>query len=143
MASDLVYDAVRGHLLENWVETPLVFDNEDAAPDGVRPQDGQAPWVQVEMTGDLYDQESLGSGSPATDLWRERGLIFMTVMVRSGTGSRLARRYAKQLCDLFKGADLAGGTLQFVEASIGLGEKTTPDGNWFGLPAEVAYQADT
>ncbi|MGE0425408.1 MAG: phage tail terminator-like protein, partial [Reyranellaceae bacterium] len=128
MASHLVYDAVRAHLDATWTATPLVFDNEDAAPDGRRPQDGADPWVMVEMTGDFYDQASIGSGNPATDLWREEGLVFMTVMVRAGTGSRSARAYAKQLCDLFRGVELADGTIRFGDASIGLGEEATPDG---------------
>lgn len=142
MGSDVVYDAVRAHLEANWTATPLVFDNEDAAPDGRRPQEGAGAWVMIEMTGNFYDQASIGSGSPVTDLWREDGLVFMTVMVRAGTGSRTARAYTKQLCDLFRGVELADGSIRFREASIGVGEKATPDGNWFGLPVQVAYEAD-
>lgn len=142
MSSPTVYDAVRAHLVANWTTTPFVFDNENTDTNNEDPTSRTGPWVMVEMTSDFDSQASIGSGSQSTDLYREEGIIFLTVLVPAGSGSRIARTYAKTLIDLFKGVELAAGTIRFQDRSIGVGQKAQRDGNWFELPATVAYEAD-
>jgi len=144
MASDTAYSSVRTFLEENWTTIKLLFDNENVASDGeTRVEQGTDPWIMVEMTGDFRDQASIGAGDPADDLWREGGQILFTVMVKSGTGSRLARQYARQLSDLFRGLELSNGTLRFLGGSIGLGEISTRNGKWYGLPLNIDYELDS
>lgn len=142
MSSATVYSAVKAFLIASWTTTPLVFDNANEAENLTKPWEGTSPWVSVEMTSDYYGAESIGAGSDAANLYRERGVIFPTVMVPSGTGSLLARQHAKALIDLFRGLDLVAGRVIFREMSIGLGENRTENGNWYALPCSIEYQAD-
>lgn len=147
MSSDRVYDAVRNYLIDVWSATHLVFDNEDADQGGnARPQEGTAPWVLVEMTSNFDERASIGaSGETAADddnLFREEGQLLFSVMVPSGTGSRVARQLAKAIVNLFRRLELADGTIEFLTASIGVGQRQEEEGQWFIMPVSVDYRAD-
>jgi hypothetical protein len=139
----LVYDEVRDYLASNWTATPLLFDNETADSSGAFPTEAGGPFVRVEMIGDLYGAASIGAGSDDLNLYREQGQIYMTVIVPGGTGSRLARLHAKALIDLFRGRELASGRIRFRDGSLGLGQRSTLEGNWYELNASVDYLADS
>jgi hypothetical protein len=143
MSSDAVYDAVKTYLTANWTATPLLFDNELADTAGAVPTDDPGTaFVQVEMAGDFYGAASIGAGDDAANLYRGEGTLFLSVLVPAGTGSRVARQHAKALVDLFRGVELAAGTIRFRGATIAPGQKAALDGNWYELPASVDYQAD-
>lgn len=141
MSTAAVYSAVRTYLEANWTTTPLRWENETFTipvdADGV-PQ----PWVDVEITGTEYDQASLGAGTVASNLWREDGMLWLHVMVPSGSGSGVARTHAANLAALFRGLDL-DPDIVFRTMSIGLGSPGDDDGNWWRLSLSIEWQSDT
>lgn len=137
MASDQVYDAVRGYLAARWTETPIVWENEDFT----RP-DPLAPWVAVEIAGSLYSQESVGADVQAANRWDEAGTLFLHVFVPAGTGSSTARRHCKTLADLFRGARLMDDALEFLDASIGFGEPGDEEGVTYRVSVSVDWRRE-
>lgn len=135
MASDAVYDAVRGYLASNWSETPIAWENEAFT----RPEP-MAPWLAVEIAGSLYSQESIGADTQAANRWDEAGTLFLHVFVPAGTGSSTARRHCKTLADLFRGARLIGDALEFMDASIGLGEPGDEEGTTYRISVSVDWR---
>lgn len=133
MASDTAYASIRAYLEANWTSTPLVFENENW------PTDGQ-PFVLVEIFGNFYDQASIGVEPASDNLWREIGQTFISVMTEAGSGSYLARTYAKQLVDLFRGNDDAGVRPRGM--SIGAGEPGENDGNYYRMTAVIDWERD-
>lgn len=135
MASDTVYDAIRAHLETYWSATTIAWENE-----GFEKPEPPAPWVMVEVTGDLYAQMSIGAGNQAENRWDEEGELLMHVMVPAGTGARTARHHAKSLADLFRGALLIDDTLEFLDASIGMGQPGDEDGMWWRVSVSVDWR---
>lgn len=148
MASDVVYTAIRGYLdgvgstPAAWSVTPIQYENEPP----VRMDDGGSPatatpWLMIEMTGTLYAQESIGANTQAQNRWDEEGQVFGHVFVPSGTGGATARRLAKQFADLFRGARLLDDqTLEFMDASIGIGAIGDDTGNWFRISVDIHWR---
>ena len=140
MASSVVFDAIKDYLITNFTTTPLQFENEPAI-DTNDPATGlPAPWVQVEMTGTLYGQVSIGAATQATNRWDEEGQLWLHVFVPTGTGGHTARLHAKSLADLFRGTTLSGGSLEFMDAQIGMGEPGDEDGAWFRISLVVDWR---
>lgn len=135
MASNTVYDAVRAHLEAFWSATPIAWENELFD----RPEPA-APWIMVEMVGDLYAQMSIGAGVQSENRWDEEGVLLLHVFVPSGTGASTARAYAKSLADLFRGALLIGDSLEFLDASIGMGQPGDDDGLWWRISVSVDWR---
>ncbi len=138
MSTDIVYDAVEAFLVANWTTTPLVFENPQnpypqPGPDGV-----PIPWVKVEIAGNVYDQVSIGAGSPADDSWREEGQLWLHVFVPAGSGSRKARQIATALTWLFRGAQL-DPDIEFRDMSVGLGEPGDDYGNTWRLSVSIDW----
>ena len=60
MSSLTAYNALRNWFEANWVATATRFENETKyAPVDL------APFVYMEVVGDLFSQQSIGAGSPA------------------------------------------------------------------------------
>lgn len=141
MASGEVYQAIRDFLVLNWTLTPIAFENENQDTAGnVIPPPMVVPWIEIEMTGTDYAEESLGAGNPRDNRWDEEGLLFINVYVQAGSGSSLARTYAKQLVDLFRGLYLLNDALEFLDSVIGMGRPGLVSGNWFMLPVHVEWR---
>lgn len=140
MASGTVYSAIEAYLLENWTTTPLVFENQTSMNDGSPVPPASGPWVEVEMTGTVYGQQSIGMSDQADNRWDEEGMLFLNVNVPSGTGSGTARTYAKSLADLFRGRTLLSGSLEFMDAFIGHGQASEREGNWWLLPVDIEWR---
>lgn len=139
MASDVVSEAIKKHLQDNWTKTPIQFENEKKVP--VADARGMpTPWVMVEYTGNLYGQQSIGASRQADNRWDEEGKLFIHVFAPAGTGGKTPRMYAKQLADLFRGTLLVNDTLEFRDASIGLGEAGDEKGNWFRISTEIDWR---
>jgi hypothetical protein len=137
MSSDVVYSAIKNFLTAIWTAVPLVFENENYDL-----PDDPSPYVYVEISGNLYAQQSIGATSSVSNLWREQGLLWIHVFVPSGTGSLLARQYAKQIADLFRGKELLSGKLIFRDISIGMGQTADEDGNYWRLSVSIEWQND-
>lgn len=133
MSSDTVYSAVRTYLEANWTATPLAWENE--AFDPPSPADA---WVMVEVSGNSYDQASIGASTRAENRWREEGMVWCHVMVPTGTGSLTARQHATALANLFRGIELPGD-IEFRTLSIGLGESADDDGVWWRLSLSAEW----
>ncbi len=124
MASDVVYEAIKAYLTSAWTETAIEWENEAFQ----EPADG---WVAVEISGTSYAQQSIGADEQAENRWDEDGVLWLHVIVPTGTGSVTARRRAKQLADLFRGARLLSDGLEFLDASIGAGDRgVKEDPHW-------------
>ena len=141
MASGAVYQAIRDHLVATWTATPLAFENEDVDQHGnPLPPDPPVPFVEIELTGTSYGQQSIGESRQADNRWDEEGVLFLHVLVAGGAGSMLARTYAKQLADLFRGTTLLGGNLEFLDSFIGRGRPGERDGNWYLIPVDIEWR---
>src|SRR6266436_4739329 len=142
MASGAVSAAIEDFLIANWATTPLLLENKDKAQPGdiTIPPATPAPFVAVNFTGRTYGQVSLGASLQKDNRWDEDGFIFLDVLVPKDWGSREARTYAKSLCDLFRGLTLLSGSLEFLDASIGEGQKGKYDGNYYLIPVDVAWR---
>ena len=139
MASDVVYNAVKDYLTANWTTSPLAFENEEFVPP-VDSEGRPTPFVAVEVTGNVYGQQSIGASTQATNRWDEEGQLWLHVFVRTSTGSSTARNYAKTLADLFRGTTLLSGDMEFMDASIGLGEKGDDEGNYYRISVSVDWR---
>jgi Bacteriophage related domain of unknown function len=141
MASGEVYQAVRDFLIGAWTATPIGFENENADINGVAlPPAPPIPWIEVEITGTSYSEESLGAGAPRDNRWDEEGILFLNIYVRSGSGSIRARNYAKQAADLFRGLSLMNDALEFRDSNIGQGRAGEIEGNWYMIPVHVEWR---
>lgn len=136
MATDTVYLPVRQFLEANWTLTPLVFDNED----GTAAKSGNAYWVYVEIVGDAIEQKSIGTGDPARDRWDEDGVLALTIMCPENDGTETARRYARQIVDLFRGLRLDNDSIEFGSASVGRWAGKSDEGRWYGFPVEIEWR---
>lgn len=140
MASGAVYSAIEDYLKANWTTTRIAFENKSEFEDGtpIPPPDGY--WLEVEMTGTVYGQQSIGAGVQAQNRWDEEGILFLNVYAPSGVGSQAARTYAKSLADLFRGTTLLSGSLEFMDAYIGKGQPGEREGNWYLVPIDIDWR---
>jgi len=134
MPSDVVYDAVRAHLGANWSETDIAWENENFVPPV------EAGWVAVEVSGTTYAQQSIGAETQAANRWDEEGVLWVHVFVPTGTGSSTARRRAKAIADIFRGAKLLDDALEFTDASIGLGDVGDDAGATWSITVSIDWR---
>jgi hypothetical protein len=132
-----VYSAIKTFLDANFTTVPCVYENTDTPL-----SDTPSAFVYAEISGTAYFQASTGGGL-GDNLFRENGLLWLHVMVTSGSGSITARTYAKTLVELFREAELLGGSLVFNQASVGLGEPGTEDGNYWRLSISIEWELET
>src|SRR5258706_9306764 len=117
MASGAVFDAIRKFLDGTggngaWQTIPIRWENEPLDPLPVS-------FVDVEMTGTAYGQQSIGASRQQDNRWDEEGVVWLHVLVKINTGGSVVRTYAKSLADLFRGLTLLNGSLEFRDAFIG------------------------
>lgn len=131
MASPEVYAAFHDRLVAQWSTTPLVFENE-----AYETANTPTAFVYVEVFGDDLNQESVGA--PGANMWLETGLTYLHVMVPSGTGTTLARTYARQLTNLFREQAVAAG-LFMPEMSIGAGDPGRDFPNYWAMTVSIHW----
>ncbi len=134
MASDIVYQAVKNFVTSTWTECPVYWENENYDPAE------QSVWMAVEISGTSYAQESIGAENQGDNRYDEDGILWIHVFVPSGTGSLDARRVAKAAADLFRGARLLGDDLEFMDASIGLGDQGDDEGTTFRISVSIDWR---
>jgi hypothetical protein len=136
MSSYTAFETIEQRLQSSWSTTALAFEN-----DGYQLPGTPAPFVYVEIVGNIYDQESIGGGTePSDNLWREFGQLYLHVMTPNGTGSGKARQLCDQLIALFQGLDI--GSLTFRDASIGAGEPGQTFSGYYAMTATIAWYRD-
>lgn len=135
MASPEAFDAVKDTLVDQWTVTPVVYENDRYS---LPPK--ATTFVYVVMSGDLYEQASIGADPQPENLWRESGVVDLHVMVPNDSGSREARVLAKALVGLFKGREIDG--VVFRDAAIGRGDPGRSFANYWALTASIDFQRD-
>jgi hypothetical protein len=133
MASGVVFDAIKSDLEARWSNTRIRFENEPFELDG-------SAFVDVEMTGTYYGQESMGAAQQSANRWDEEGQLWLHVMVPVDTGGSQARTYAKQLADLYRGTRLVSDNLEFLDAFIGRGHPGFEDGMYFRITVFIKWR---
>lgn len=133
MSTATAFTAIRAHLEAEWQATPLAWDNETYAPND------NTPFVMVQITGDLWDQASIGAGERTANRWEETGELLLSVIVPTGTGSLLARQHAEALANIFRGLNLDESNIEFRDISIGLGVAAQDRGPWWLLPVRINW----
>ena len=136
MASPEAYDIISAYLVSEFTSAPLTFENDD-----FKLPDDPEHFVRIEIFGDFYQQESIGAEEVAANLWREAGVVLAHVMAPQGAGSRQARTYAKQICDLFRGQEIGG--IMFRDMSIGSSEAANIDGSYYRMTATINWLKDS
>ena len=135
MASPAAFGAIQTYLRDVWNVTPLVFENESATP----PAD-ESLWVQIEVYGTLYAQASIGAEDRTENLFRERGVLLLHVMMPNGTGTMDGRRAGFHLVQLLAGREIDG--VVFGEASIGAGDPAVPNANFATMTVSFEWHLD-
>jgi hypothetical protein len=133
MASGAVFDAIKSYLQSNWVSTPIRFENEPLYP---LPE----AFVDVEMTGTFYGQESLGASHQKDNRWDEEGQLWLHSLVLINSGGSVVRTQAKALADLFRGLLLLNDSLEFRDAFIGRGQPGFEDGAYYRVSVYINYR---
>jgi hypothetical protein len=138
MASGAVFDAIRTFLdgtggNGSWTTTPIRWENEPYEPIGVE-------FIDIEMTGTAYGQQSIGASTQASNRWDEEGVLWLHVMVPINTGGSLARTHAKALADRFRGLMLLSNSLEFRDAFIGRGQTGFEDGAYYRVSVYINWR---
>lgn len=133
MASGAVFDAIKTYISSSWTTTPVRFENEplDPLPDN---------FVEVEMTGTFYGQESVGASHQKDNRWDEEGVLWLRVLVPINTGGSTVRTYAKSLADLFRGLLLLNDSLEFRDAFIGKGQPGHENGTKYAVTVYINWR---
>lgn len=133
MASGEVHDAIKAYLQSNWTTTPIRFENDpvDSLPEA---------FVDIEMTGTLYGQESIGASHQEDNRWDEEGVLWVHVLVKINTGGSTVRTYAKSLADLFRGLLLMNDSLEFRDAFIGRGQTGHEAGMYYRVSVYINWR---
>lgn len=127
------FDAVHDFLTENWTTTRIRFENDTFDLD-------DNAFVDVEMTGTSYAQQSIGASRQQDNRWDDEGVFWIHILVPVGTGGSTVRAYAKQMADLFRGQTLMNGQLEFREAFIGRGQPGFEDGKFYRVTVYQKYR---
>jgi hypothetical protein len=131
MASGAVFDAIRTYLDGTggngaWQTTPIRWENEPLSP---LPDS----FIDVEMTGTMYGQQSFGAIHQENNRWDEEGVLWLHVLTKINAGGSTARTYAKSLADLFRGRTLLNDSIEFRDAFIGRGQSGHEDGMYYRI----------
>lgn len=140
MATLTAWRALETWARTNWTATELRFENEALNP----PQDANGvpkPFVMLEVSSDVTEQDSIGAGSVAANLWRERGVALFHVFVPSGTGTAAMRQHAENLMLALRGLKLTPG-ITVEDISMNFGDPGQRDANWFFMTVAAAWVRD-
>jgi hypothetical protein len=133
MSSDIVYQTIRDWMTANWTACPVAYENEPFTPPApTKYPAAPACWIQVEFTGDSYEQASLGSGAPAAERWIETGEILFHFLVQTNGGTAAPRAHARALAENLRGLRFANGT-RLNSMSIGDAGPGDLDGKWWSI----------
>lgn len=137
MPIDQVQTAIEGFLATHWTQTDLAYENDGylSRTDG---NGSLIPFVLVEVQGALYEQRSIGAGTPVADLWMDRGVLWLHVLVGSNTGSQTAKTYAASLAELFRGLEL-DPAIAFGDITIAASGGVV-DGNDWAISVSIDWQ---
>lgn len=98
-----------------------------------QPSDQGGPWVLMETSTGISARLGLGD-----DLNEERGIVWLHVMARSGTGTRPALVQRKAISEAFRFCDGLPAGLFYADQSFEPPD-TDDAGNWFRFSLAVDY----
>lgn len=134
--ADVVYDAIKAHVVANWNYAPIRWPNEDFE----EPGRDRPVWVQFEIFGTSYGQQTFGMDEQADNRWDEDGHIWFHVIVPRGYGATTSRGACKSLANLFRGLRLLSDDLVFYDAEIGPGSAGDEEGNSYRTSVSVEWR---
>lgn len=121
--------AIEARLSANWTTTPIKFDNVDYKPTT------QAAWIELQIaTG---EQSAVSLGGIGATLYRNVGIISITVNVPLNSGGRTAKGYADSIAAIFRGQQFSSITCRGATITQ-IGEV---DG-WFKYNVSIPYFRD-
>jgi hypothetical protein len=135
-----VYTALRGYIESIWdfSAIPIAWENEEFKPpstDGF----GQ-PWVFIQLDDTDFEQESIGSGAPETELWRETGAVLFAVHVPVNSGTLRADAIIGDIRNMMLGLTLPANIRFQSMPTVGRGRGE--DGNWYRIWLRVGWVSD-
>lgn len=134
-----VFDAVQAHVDPihggSWTRTPIAWPNETPS------RADNEPWIAIDFTAAFYAQQTIGAGEVGENRWDEEGVLWGHVFVQLNSGARECFSIGKAFADLFRGALLMNGQLEFLEANLGAGEPADDDGIWYRMSVSIEYRA--
>lgn len=143
MASIHAFNSIRSFIAANWSDItpracPLAWDNEPITkpePFGpTNPSTGAATintWGKVLVDGDLWSQESIGTGDPASERWDETGSLMVFVFAPVGAGSEPNREVLTAFAEMCRGQDT--GAIEFQDIRFDPIGAKDESGNWWGM----------
>lgn len=146
MAADAVYSAVKAFLGDAGNIASLINSETNALPpirwenEPFTLSDDPAEFIAVAMTGTVFGQESIGASRQADNRWDQAGKLWFSVFVPAGSGAVRALQLAQGIANLFRGLQLLGDSLEFMDARIGQGAPSVEEGNWYELPVVVDWR---
>lgn len=120
-------------VLAGYTAYPIVYENERYTP----PTES-GPWVEVEIYGGDYTQESIGSTPRTDNYWQERGGVFCNIFVPSGSGTSTSDTIMAALAELFRGQTLTGG-YEIQDMSTGPGSTADEAGLWYRTTLTIEW----
>ncbi|WP_372397100.1 hypothetical protein ABMY26_23815 [Azospirillum sp. HJ39] len=150
MSTIHAFDAIRAFIEANWSDAapqpcPLAWDNEPfTLPQPFGPTDPVTrlpeihAWGKALVDGDLWEQTSIGAGSPADDRWEETGSLTLFIFTPVNTGSRLNRELLTAFGEMCRGQEIGGIEYQSIRFDpIGTKDDT---GNWWGMHVVIEWK---
>lgn len=137
MASIRAFNALHSFIAASWPDAapmacPLAWDNVPFTPPQPYDQQDQLQcWGRVLVNGDLWDQQTIGSGTPAEDRWDETGSLVLTVFSPVGAGSEPNRSLLTAFAEMCQGQDI--GTLEFQDMRFDPIGAKDESGVWWGM----------
>ncbi len=125
--------AVKTAIASGFSAATVLYENEHYTPPESQTRD---PWVEIEVFGGDYTQESLGAGD--ANRWDERGSIFVHVFVPSGDGMDTTDTLLGLLAAIFKGQEFSGG-YEMQDMQTGPGALSDELGNWWRTTMTVDW----
>ncbi|CAO3446630.1 hypothetical protein [Azospirillum argentinense] len=150
MATIHAFSAIKSFIESRWPDAaptkcPLAWDNDPfTQPQPRGPAPGPVPgqlapnhWARVIVGGDLWDQESIGSGDPAEERWDEVGEMMVIAFAPTGTGSETIRKVLTAFAEMCRGQDT--GIVEFRSIRFDPIGAKDDSGNWWGMTITINW----
>ncbi|KAA0593021.1 hypothetical protein J2848_005617 [Azospirillum lipoferum] len=144
MASIDAFDTLHSFIGTAWPDAapmscPLAWDNEAFTPPApFDAQDRPQCWGRVLVDASLWDQDSIGAGDPAEELWEEVGTLALTVFSPAGAGSRPNRDLLTAFAGMVRGQRLGG--LEFRGCRFDPARAKDESGAWWGMTIIIDWK---
>lgn len=132
--SDPVFDAIKSYLTTNWTATPIQWPNDEYFASG------EDPFLKVEFHGTVFAQESIGANVQAENRWDREGTLWLHLAAPRNSSFTNVSGAALALATLFRGVNMLAGSLEFLDANIGVSHFGDEEGAWFLVPVSIQWR---